>query len=69
MATLTYNDKQIRKYKKKARQNEQKFSKTKDKLFLWKADELLTKANKLSENETVEFRESRLLNLIDGVIM
>ena len=54
MATLTYNDKQILKYKKKARQNEQKFSKTKDKLFLWKADELLTKANKLSENETVD---------------
>ena len=54
MATLTHNDKQIRKFEKKARHNDAKFRKTQDKQYLWKADELREKAKKVSENQRVD---------------
>ena len=54
MATFTYTDKQIRKMEKKARHNDEKFRKTQDKQYLWKADELRGKAKKLSENQKVD---------------
>tara|TARA_B100000686_G_scaffold331175_1_gene394361 strand:+ start:780 stop:1358 length:579 start_codon:yes stop_codon:yes gene_type:complete len=42
---------------KKARQSDEKFRKTKDKLHLWKADELRKKAKKLSENQKVDMEK------------
>ncbi len=56
MATLTYTDKQIRKFEKKARRNDELFRKTQDKLYLWKADELRENAKKLTENQRVDMK-------------
>tara|TARA_B100000575_G_scaffold268074_1_gene246725 strand:- start:173 stop:820 length:648 start_codon:yes stop_codon:yes gene_type:complete len=63
MATLTHNDKQIRKFEKKARHNDAKFRETQDKQYLWKADELREKAKKLTENQRVDReRKKRKVN-------
>ena len=59
MATLTFTDKQIRKMEKKARHNDEKFRKTQDKLYLWKADELRGKVKKLSENQKVDLERMK----------
>ena len=59
MATLTYTDKQIRKFEKKARHNDEQFRKTQDKLYLWKADELMKKAEKLTKNQRVDMERAK----------
>ena len=59
MATLTYTDKQIRKFEKKARHNDEQFRKTQDKLYLWKADELREKVKKISDNQRVDMERAK----------
>ena len=59
MTPLTHNDKQIRKFEKKARHNDAKFRETQDKQYLWKADELREKAKKLSENQKVDLERKK----------
>ena len=54
MAKLTHTDKQIRKMTKKARQNDEMWRKTQDKLYLWKADELRKNAKKIADNQRVD---------------
>ena len=59
MATLTYTDKQIRKFEKKARQNNEMWHKTQDKLYLWKEDELMKKVKKISDNQRVDMERAK----------
>ena len=59
MATLTYTDKQIRKMTKKAKQNDEMWRKTQDKLYLWKADELREKVKKISDNQRVDMERAK----------
>ena len=59
MATLTFTDKQIRKMEKKARHNDKQFCKTKDKQYLWKADEIREKVKKLSENQKADMERMK----------
>ena len=58
-SSLTFTDKEIRKYEKKARQKEQKYREQGGDKFLQQRDEFRDKALKLRENRMVDHKRSK----------
>jgi HD superfamily phosphohydrolase len=58
-SSLTFTDKEIRKYEKKARQNEQKYKGQGDTKYLQERDKFLDKALKLRDNRLVDRKRDK----------